>query len=89
MGSAEQLLSSPQRQASVMVKTTSAASRSGRRRPMNPPFSQTLSVDHQEVFVLVENGGATPREVADSLGMDLEETKALSYNLMWRGLLTC
>jgi len=56
---------------------------------MNPPFSQTLSVDHLEVLVLVENGGATPREVADSLGMDLEETKALFYNLVRRGLLTC
>jgi DNA-binding ferritin-like protein (Dps family) len=56
---------------------------------MERPFSQTLRFDHLEVLELVENGGATPREVADSLGMDLEETKALSYNLMWRGLLTC
>jgi DNA-binding IclR family transcriptional regulator len=41
------------------------------------------------VLVLVENGGATPREVADSLGMDLEETKALFYDLLRLGLLAC
>ena len=39
--------------------------------------------------MLVEDGGATPREVADSLGMDLEEAKALFYDLVGRGLLTC
>ena len=72
-----------------MMKTTSAAVRSGGRRPMGRPFSQTLNFDILEVLVLVENGGATPREVADSLGMDLEETKALFYNLVRRGLLTC
>jgi hypothetical protein len=56
---------------------------------MGRPFSQTLNFDILEVLVLVENGGATPREVADSLGMDLEETKDLFYDLMRRGLLTC
>ena len=59
-----------------MMKTTSAAVRPGRRRPMEQLFSHTLSFDHMEVLVLVENGGATPREMADSPGMDLEETKA-------------
>ncbi len=39
--------------------------------------------------MLVEDGGATPREVADSLYMDLEETKALFYNLVRCGLLAC
>jgi DNA-binding IclR family transcriptional regulator len=37
----------------------------------------------------VEDGGATPRELADSLGMDLEESKALFFDLLRRGLLTC
>jgi DNA-binding IclR family transcriptional regulator len=56
---------------------------------MDQPFAHTLSFDDLEVLVLVENGGATPREVADSLGMDLEETKALFYDLLRRGLLAC
>jgi len=56
---------------------------------MDQPFAHTLSFDALEVLVLVEDGGATPREVADSLGMDMEETKALFYNLVRRGLLTC
>ena len=56
---------------------------------MDQPFAHTLSFDDLEVLVLVEDGGATPREVADSLGMDLEETKALFYDLVRRGLLTC
>jgi DNA-binding IclR family transcriptional regulator len=56
---------------------------------MDQPFAHTLSFDDLEVLVLVEDGGATPREVADSLGMDLEETKALFYDLMRRGLLAC
>ncbi|MCP9900145.1 hypothetical protein KBZ12_06865 [Cyanobium sp. Cruz CV13-4-11] len=56
---------------------------------MNQPFAHTLSFDDLEVLVLVENGGATPREVADSLGMGMEETKALFYDLMRRGLLAC
>ncbi|WP_411872945.1 hypothetical protein [Vulcanococcus limneticus] len=56
---------------------------------MDQPFAHTLSFDDLEVLVLVENGGATPREVADSLGMDLEESKALFYDLLRRGLLTC
>ena len=56
---------------------------------MDQPFAHTLSFDDLEVLVLVEHGGATPREVADSLGMDLEETKALFYELMRRGLLAC
>jgi DNA-binding IclR family transcriptional regulator len=56
---------------------------------MDQPLAHTLSFDDLEVLVLVENGGATSREVADSLGMDLEETKALFYDLVRRGLLAC
>jgi hypothetical protein len=37
---------------------------------MDQPFAQTLSFDDLEVLALVEDGGATPRELADSLGMD-------------------
>jgi hypothetical protein len=40
------------------MKTISASARPWRRRPMERPFSQTLSFDHLEVLVLVENGGA-------------------------------
>ena len=56
---------------------------------MDQPFAHTGSFDDLEVLVLVENGGATTREVADALGMDLEETKALFYDLLRRGLLAC
>jgi DNA-binding IclR family transcriptional regulator len=56
---------------------------------MDQPFAHTLSFDDLEVLVLVENGGATPREVADSLGMDLEESKALFFDLLRLGLLAC
>ena len=56
---------------------------------MDQPLAHTLSFDDLEVLVLVENGGATSREVADSLGMDLEEAKALFYDLVRRGLLAC
>jgi len=56
---------------------------------MDQPFAHTLSFDDLEVLVLVEGDGATPREVADYLGMELEETKALFYNLVRLGLLTC
>jgi helix-turn-helix protein len=56
---------------------------------MDQPFAHTLSFDDLEVLVLVENGGATPREVADCLGMDLEEAKELFYDLVRRGLLIC
>jgi DNA-binding IclR family transcriptional regulator len=56
---------------------------------MDQPFAHTLSFDDLEVLVLVEDGGATPREVADALGKDLEETKALFYDLAHRGLLAC
>ena len=34
---------------------------------MDQPFAHTLSFDDLEVLVLVEDGGATPREVADFL----------------------
>ena len=54
---------------------------------MDQPFAHTLSFDDLEVLVLVEDGGASPREVAESLGMELEETKALVYDLVRRGLL--
>lgn len=50
-------------------------------------FSQTLSFDDLEVLVLVENGGATPREVEDSLGMSRRETKAVFQDLVRHGLL--
>lgn len=69
------------------MKTPSAAARHGLRRPMERPFSQTLSFDDLEVLVLVENGGATPREVEDSLGMGPRETKVVFRDLVRRGLL--
>lgn len=56
---------------------------------MDQPFAHTLSFVDLEVLVLVENGGASPRDVADSLGLDLEETKGLFVDLVHRGLLTC
>jgi hypothetical protein len=57
------------------------------RTPMDRPYSHTLSFDDLEVLVLVEEGGATPREVADSLGMDVRESKALFRDLVRRGLI--
>ena len=56
---------------------------------MDQPFAHTLSFDDLEVLVLLEDGGATPSEVADCLGMDLEEAKALLADLVRRGLLVC
>lgn len=56
---------------------------------MDQPFAHTLSFDDLEVLVLVEDAGASPREVADSLGMELEEAKDLFYDLVRRGLLAC
>jgi hypothetical protein len=55
---------------------------------MDQPFAHTLSFVDLEVLVLVDHGGASPREVADCLGMELEETKALFHDLVHRGLLT-
>ena len=54
---------------------------------MERPFSQTLSFDDLEVIVLVENGGATPREVEESLGMGRREIRAVFQDLARRGLL--
>lgn len=54
---------------------------------MDRPYAHTLSFDDLEVLVLVQDGGASPREVADSLGMDLRESKALFRDLVRRGLL--
>jgi DNA-binding MarR family transcriptional regulator len=54
---------------------------------MDRPFSHTLSFDDLEVLVLVENGCATPREVADSLGMDTRQSKASFRDLVRRGLI--
>ena len=54
---------------------------------MDRPFSQTLSFDDLEVLVLVENGGATPRELDVSLGTGPRETKAVVRDLVRRGLL--
>jgi hypothetical protein len=56
---------------------------------MDQPFDHTLSFVDLEVLVLVDHGGASPRDVADSLGMDLVETKALFGDLVHRGLLAC
>jgi hypothetical protein len=42
---------------------------------MARPFSQTLSFDDLEVLVLVENGGASPRELEVSLGTGTHQTK--------------
>ncbi len=54
---------------------------------MERPISQTLSFDDLEVLVIVESGGATPREVEHSLGMGPRETKAVFRDLVRRGLL--
>ena len=69
------------------MQIPSAAAGRGLGRPMERPYYQTLSFDDLEVLVLVENGGATPREVDDSLGMGLRETKAVFRDLVRRGLL--
>lgn len=60
-----------------------------RRLPpiMERPYCQTLSFDDLEVLVLVEKGGATPREVDDALGMGRRETAAVFRDLVRRGLL--
>ena len=54
---------------------------------MDIPFSLTLSFSHLEVLVLVENGGASPLEVEESLGMERPDTRALFHDLVRRGLL--
>ena len=54
---------------------------------MDRPFYQTLSFADLEVLVLVEKGGATPREVDDALGMGRQETAAVFRDLVRRGLL--
>ena len=54
---------------------------------MDRPLSHSLSFDDLDVLVLVEIGGATPREVEETLGMDLRETKAIFRDLVGRGLL--
>jgi len=36
---------------------------------MDQPLAHTLSFDDLEVLVLVQGGGASPRDVADSLGL--------------------
>jgi hypothetical protein len=54
---------------------------------MERPFAHTLSFGHLEVLVLLENGGATPRELEDSLGMGRRETSAIIQELVRRGLL--
>jgi hypothetical protein len=50
-------------------------------------YYQTLSFDDLEVLVLVERGGATPREVDADLGMGLRETITVFRDLVRRGLL--
>ncbi len=54
---------------------------------MDGPFSQSLSFDAFEVLVLVENGGATPRELEDPLGMGPRKTNDVVRDLVRRGLL--
>ncbi|MFO8237725.1 MAG: hypothetical protein R6U00_05610 [Prochlorococcaceae cyanobacterium] len=54
---------------------------------MDIPFALTLSFDDLEVLVLVENGGASPLEVEESLGLERHQTKALFRHLVRRGLL--
>jgi len=56
-----------------MMKTTSAAAQPWLRRPIERPFSHTLSFDDLEVLVLVENGGAS---MARSLRRDEAFTTA-------------
>jgi hypothetical protein len=56
-------------------------------RSMDIPFSLTLSFDDLEVLVLAENGGATPLDVEESLGLERQHTKALFRHLVRRGLL--
>ena len=54
---------------------------------MEIPFSLTLSFADLEVLVLVENGGASPLEVEESLGMERCDTKAVFRDLVRLGLL--
>ena len=54
---------------------------------MDIPFSLTLSFDDLEVLLLVENGGASPLEVEESLGIERHETKTVFRDLVRRGLL--
>ncbi|MFM7394341.1 MAG: hypothetical protein ACKO22_08280 [Cyanobium sp.] len=54
---------------------------------MDIPFSLTLSFDDLEVLLLVENGGATPLEVEESLGIERHETTTVFRDLVRRGLL--
>ena len=51
---------------------------------MERSFSQTLSFDDLDVIVLVENGGATPRAVEESLGMGRRETRVEFQDLVRR-----
>jgi hypothetical protein len=54
---------------------------------MDIPFSLTLSFDDLDVLLLVENGGASPLEVEESLGIERQEAKAVFRGLVRRGLL--
>jgi hypothetical protein len=54
---------------------------------MDRLFCHTLSFDALEVLVLVENGGASPREVEAFLGMDPGESTAVFRDLVRCGLL--
>lgn len=46
------------------------------------PFSLTLSFEDLEVLVLVENGGASPLDVEESLGLERRESIALQRRLL-------
>lgn len=54
---------------------------------MDIPLCLTLSFNHHEWLVLVENGGASPCEVEESLGMERPETRAVLRDRVRRGLL--
>jgi len=54
---------------------------------MDIPFALTLSFGDLEGLVLMEDGGASPQDVEESLGLERQETRALFRQLVRRGLL--
>lgn len=71
----------------LMMVPSTIRSRHRLARSMDIPFSLTLSFDDLEVLVLVENGGASPLQVEEALGLARQETTALFRDLVRRGLL--
>jgi len=51
------------------------------------PFPPTLRFDDLAVLLLVENGGASPPELEETLGIVRQDTKALFCGLVHRSLL--